>query len=66
MIHCPDPDARNTQRYQSDLDFRAAADTAHTLASRFNTTLQMLRVPCDFEPEPIDVNSIHMRHIFDY
>ena len=71
MIIVPDPDARSTDRYRLDVGFRAAADEAHSRAQQFNTTLQLLRLPCDFEPEPIDVNDIHLAHafgreVFDY
>ena len=60
MITVPDPAARSTARYQLDLDFRAAADKAHSQAQSFNATLQALRIPCDFVPESIDVNHIHL------
>lgn len=53
MIICPDPDARNTDRYRLDLSFRAAADAAHAAAMEFSQTLQLLKapVPADWVPE---------------
>ena len=51
MITAPDPNARNTERYRSDLTFRAAADAAHFKAMQHSRTLQMLIAPCAFVPE---------------
>ena len=51
MIIAPDPNACNGSRYFSDLRFREAADVAHSLAQRWNETLQLLRKPCEFTPD---------------
>ena len=51
MINAPDPDARNTQRYITDLSFRAAADAAHARTLAFNQTVKQLRVPVNFRPD---------------
>jgi hypothetical protein len=50
MISAPDPDARNTQRYITDLTFRAAADAAHARTLAFNQTVKQLRQPVSFVP----------------
>lgn len=50
-IIAPDPDACRSSRYFSDLQFREAADVAHSLAQRWNPTLHHLRVPCTFVPD---------------
>jgi len=60
MINVPDPNARHSNRYQLDLAFRAAADEAHIRAMKHNRTLQLLMLPCDFVPEEINVNAIHL------
>ncbi len=60
MINVPDPDARRSKRYQLDLAFRAAADEAHARAMQHSRTLQLLMLPCEFVPEDIDVNAIHL------
>ncbi len=60
MITVPDPDARRSKRYQSDLGFRAAADEAHARAMQHSRTLQLLMLPCEFVPEDIDINAIHL------
>lgn len=54
MITAPDPNARNSSRYLSDLSFRVAADKAHSMAMQHCTTLQLLKVPCDFVPTDDD------------
>ncbi|MDA7685578.1 hypothetical protein N8608_03350 [bacterium] len=51
MIQAPDPDARNSARYVSDLSFRAAADMAHARTLEFNQTVRQLRVPVSFVPD---------------
>lgn len=51
MITAPDPDARNTQRYITDLNFRAAADAAHARTLTFNQTVKQLRLPVNFRPD---------------
>ena len=51
MINAPDPNARNTQRYVTDLNFRAAADAAHARTLAFNQTVKQLRQPVNFKPD---------------
>lgn len=73
MITVPDPDARNTERYRTNLVFRAAADEAHARAMQFCETLQLLKQPLlnEWIPEDIDWQSERLAHaigseVFDY
>jgi len=51
MIHAPDPGARHSDRYVTDLGFRAAADAAHAKTLEFNQTVKQLRVPVSYVPD---------------
>lgn len=73
MITVPDPDARNTERYRTNLAFRAAADKAHARAMQFCKTLQLLKQPLldEWIPEDIDWQNERLTHaigseVFDY